>query len=54
MFNLLLTGGNGFIGSNIILELLKKKYVLKIIVVDNLSNSSIKNLLNLKKNAMRN
>ena len=49
MFNLLLTGGNGFIGSNIILELLKKKYVLKIIVVDNLSNSSIKNLLNLKK-----
>jgi len=49
MFNLLLTGGNGFIGSNIILELLKKKYVLKIIVVDNLSNSSFKNLLNLKK-----
>lgn len=49
MFNLLLTGGNGFIGSNIILELIKNNNIHKIIVIDNLSNSSFRNLLNLKK-----
>ena len=34
--NILITGGTGYVGSHIILTLLKKKY--KVIVIDNLTN----------------
>tara|TARA_B100000787_G_C16198899_1_gene303146 strand:+ start:9695 stop:10699 length:1005 start_codon:yes stop_codon:yes gene_type:complete len=37
--NILITGGTGYVGSHIILTLLKKKY--KVIVIDNLTNSKI-------------
>ena len=39
MKNILITGGYGFIGSNLINYLLKKKY--KIFVIDNLTNNKI-------------
>ena len=49
--NILITGGNGFIGSHIIFELFKdKKYNnYNIIVIDNLVNSSKKNIKLVKK-----
>ena len=40
MKKFIVTGGSGFIGSNLIDYLLKKKNVKKIIVVDNFSKSS--------------
>ena len=43
---ILVTGGAGYIGSNILLELLNKNK--KIITIDNFSNSKIKNLKSLK------
>ena len=43
----LVTGGNGYIGTHISLELLKKNYDLSII--DNLSNSKKSNLKNIQK-----
>ncbi len=44
---ILLTGGCGFIGTHICLELLQKKY--KIVIIDNFSNSSPTILLKMKK-----
>jgi UDP-glucose 4-epimerase len=44
--NILLTGGLGFIGSHIVIELLSKKY--KTIIADNLSNSDISTLEKIK------
>ncbi len=46
--NILLTGGNGFIGSHTIVEILKdNKY--NVIVIDNLANSNINNIDLVKK-----
>lgn len=47
MFNVLLTGGLGFIGSHICVELINNGY--NAIIVDNLSNSSIDILDNIEK-----
>ncbi len=44
---ILITGGLGYIGSNIALRLLKKNH--QIIVLDNLSNSKINVVQNIKK-----
>ena len=44
---ILITGGAGYIGSHTCVELLNNNY--KIIVVDNLSNSSIESLNRVKK-----
>ena len=44
---ILLTGGLGFIGSHIVIELLQKKY--KTIILDNLSNSNVDTLEKIKK-----
>ena len=41
---ILITGGVGFIGSNLINYLSKKRTINKIIVVDNFSKSNLKNL----------
>ena len=38
MKKILLTGGTGYIGSHVCVELLKKGY--EVVIVDNLSNSS--------------
>ena len=49
MYNILITGGNGFIGSNFIKKALKEKYIKKIINIDKDSNQSIcDNFLNIK------
>jgi UDP-glucose 4-epimerase len=45
--NILVTGGAGYIGSNIVLELLKKKH--NVVIIDNLTNSSYKRINILKK-----
>jgi len=45
--NILVTGGAGFIGSHVCVELLLSGY--KIIVIDNLSNSQISALHNVSK-----
>jgi UDP-glucose 4-epimerase len=45
--NILITGGTGYIGSHTIIELLKNGH--KVVVVDNLSNSSRKSLLRVEK-----
>jgi UDP-N-acetylglucosamine 4-epimerase len=42
--NILLTGGCGFIGSNLVPSLLKHEKVRKLIVLDNLSTGKIRNL----------
>ena len=42
--NVLITGGDGFIGSNIVEILLKDKKIKKIYVLDNLLDGSLKNL----------
>ena len=44
---ILLTGGLGFIGSHIVIDLLNKRY--KTIIVDNLSNSDLETLDKIKK-----
>jgi len=44
--NVLVTGGAGFIGSNLVKELLKRNH--KVTVVDNLSTGDLKNLKNLE------
>jgi len=49
MHKILITGGLGFIGSNIIYNLLKKNKNIEVHVVDNLSNSHIKTLYYLRK-----
>ncbi len=41
---ILVTGGAGFIGSNIVNELVKDKEISKILVLDNLSNGSRENI----------
>lgn len=46
MKNVLVTGGAGFIGSNITIELVKQGYNVK--VIDNLSTGNIKNLESIK------
>ena len=46
--NILVTGGTGFIGSNICKYLVKKKY--RIIIFDNNSRGNIKRLADIKKN----
>ena len=48
MKNILVTGGTGFIGSNICKYLIKEKY--NTIVFDNNSRGNIKRLKNIKKN----
>jgi UDP-glucose 4-epimerase len=48
MLNILLTGGLGYIGSNIALKLLEKN-IYNVIIIDNLSNSNISKLNNIKK-----
>jgi len=45
----LVTGGAGFIGSNIVNELVKDKEVSKIVVLDNLSNGNKKNIIESEK-----
>ena len=45
--NILITGGNGYIGSHLCVNLLELGY--NVTVVDNLINSSKKNLIKLKK-----
>lgn len=42
--NILLTGGCGFIGSNLIPSLLKHEKVRKLIVLDNLSTGKMRNI----------
>lgn len=42
--NILITGGAGYIGSHTVVELLMTNEYGKLIIVDNLSNSSIKAL----------
>jgi len=44
--NILVTGGLGFIGSHVVIELINKGY--KVDIIDNLSNSDIETLENLK------
>ena len=44
---ILVTGGLGFIGSHTVVELLKNNY--QVVIIDNLSNSKIETLSNLKK-----
>ena len=44
--SVLLTGGNGFIGSNCAAELIKNNF--DVIIVDNLSNSDISTIKNLE------
>ena len=46
--NILITGGNGYIGSHLCVNLLELGY--NVTVVDNLINSSKKNLNKIKKN----
>jgi UDP-glucose 4-epimerase len=46
--NILLTGGNGYIGSHTIVEILKNNNY-NVIVIDNLVNSKKKNINLLKK-----
>ena len=41
---ILITGGLGFIGSNLLDNLVKKKAVQKIIIIDNFSKSNLSNL----------
>lgn len=43
--NILLTGGLGFIGSHIAVELLRREF--QVIIIDNLSNTHIQNLKNI-------
>lgn len=45
----LITGGLGFIGSNLVAHLLKKKKISQILIVDNLRNSSLKYLESITK-----
>jgi UDP-glucose-4-epimerase len=45
--NVLVTGGNGFIGSHTCVELIEAGY--DIIIVDNLSNSELENIANIEK-----
>ena len=47
MRKILLTGGTGYIGSHVCIELIKKGY--EVIIIDNLCNSSIKVLDRIKK-----
>ena len=47
MENILITGGTGYIGSHIVLELLKSKF--NVSVIDNLSNSSTDSLSTVEK-----
>lgn len=42
--NILVTGGAGFIGSNIVAALLQKETVAKVVVLDNLSNGKRENI----------
>ena len=46
---ILITGGLGFIGSNLVAYLLKKKKISQILIVDNLSKSSVKYLESITK-----
>ena len=42
--NILITGGLGFIGSNLTKYLLSKKIVKKIIIIDSFQKTSLKNI----------
>lgn len=44
MYNILITGGAGFVGSNIVEALLKEDKVKKVRILDNLSTGSLENL----------
>ena len=50
MQNILLTGGLGYIGSHIAVELLNSPFPYNVFIVDNLSNSNIEKLTAIKKN----
>ena len=50
MHTILLTGGLGYIGSHIAIELLNSNYEYNVIIIDNLSNSSIDKLEIIKNN----
>ena len=47
MKNIMITGGAGFIGSHLAVELLDKNY--NVIIYDNLSNSSLESLNRIEK-----
>ena len=45
--NILLTGGAGYIGSHVCIELIKKGY--QVVIIDNFSNSSLSVMNSIKK-----
>ena len=47
--NILITGGLGHIGSNLINRLILEKYVRKIFIIDNLSTERYVSLFNISK-----
>jgi UDP-glucose 4-epimerase len=53
MHTVLLTGGLGYIGSHIAIELLNSDYEYNVIIIDNLSNSSIDKLDIIKNNILK-
>lgn len=48
-FNVLVTGGAGFIGSHLVEKLLKNKKVKKVVIIDHFEDGSTKNLKNIIK-----
>jgi UDP-glucose 4-epimerase len=54
MHTILITGGLGYIGSHIAIELLNSNYEYNVIIIDNLSNSSIEKLDIIKSNIDKN
>ena len=48
-FNVLVTGGAGFIGRHLVEKLLKNKKVKKVVIIDHFEDGSTKNLKNIIK-----